>query len=268
MATVLGLPLLILGPLALAACPWTRASIGPIASGLLGSALGGLLLYGVLRCIVLSFVRVCRSPGYPDRHWWFVRRAFRRVLRTELFLLAVVSTATFVAVRSDGWVGDRAEIAVGVSGAVFIFYQLIMIASLNDMLRHASVWLYFRRRVGDINVYSSGESLARHVAQLDEGACAHGVAPLSKYGWNDDLEGEQVAWHAPAEGLKTVNFLLVALEQEETGWDDHAATIADLKAMAHALERADARGIPFSLLLRHSTVTSGVEWDAREGTCG
>jgi hypothetical protein len=81
------------------------------------------------------------------------------------------------------------------------------------------------------------------------------------------VEGEQVAWHDSAVGLKTVNSLLIALEQEETWWDDHVETIADLKALAHGLERADAKGISFSLLLCHSTVTSGVEWDAPEGTC-
>ena len=75
-------------------------------------------------------------------------------------------------------------------------------------------------------------------------------------------------WHPAADGLKTVNCLLIALEQVDTGWDDHAATIADLKAIAHALERADAQGIPFSFLLRHTTVTNGQEWDARQGTCG
>jgi hypothetical protein len=266
-AVVLGLPLLILGPSVLLACPWTFASIGPIASGLLGSALGGLLLYAVLRSAFLSCARVLRSPGYPDRHWWFVRRAFRRVVRTELVLLAAVSGATVVATRSHGWLADRADFAVAVAAAVFVYYQLVRVAGLNDVLRHASVMLYFHTRVGDITMYGPGESLARHIDELDELARAHAVTPLSKFGWNDDLEGEQVAWHDSADGLKTVNSLLIALEQEETWWDDQVETIADLKALAHGLERADAKGISFSLLLRHSTVTSGVEWDAREGTC-
>ena len=93
------------------------------------------------------------------------------------------------------------------------------------------------------------------------------MRPLSAFGWNDDLEGEKVVWHDSAEGLKTVNLLLIALEQEETGWDDHVETITDLKALAHGLDRADAKGISFSLLLSHSTVTNGQEWEARQGTC-
>ena len=122
-------------------------------------------------------------------------------------------------------------------------------------------------RVGDITTYASGESLARHVDELDEVARTYAVAPLSTFGWNDDLEDEPVVWHAPTDGLKTVNFLLLALEHEETGWDDHAATVADLKQIAHALERADLHGIPFSFLLRHSTATNSQEWDIRQGTC-
>jgi hypothetical protein len=84
MAFVVGVPLLILGPSVLVACPWVPASIGPIASGLFASALGGLLLYGALRCTALSLAGVCRSPGYPERHWWFTRRAFRRIVWVEL----------------------------------------------------------------------------------------------------------------------------------------------------------------------------------------
>ena len=171
-AVVLGLPLLILGPSVLMACPWTSASIGPIASGLFGSALGGLLLYGVLRSTFLSCARVLRSPGYPDRHWWFVRRSFRRVVRTELVLLATVSGAAVVATRSHGWFADRADFAVAMAAAVFVYYQLVMVAGLNDVLRHASVMPYYRKRVGDISVYSSGESLAQHIDELDEVARA------------------------------------------------------------------------------------------------
>jgi hypothetical protein len=268
-AMVIGLPLFVLGPYVLVQClcRWIPTSVGTIASGLISTAIGGLILYGALRCIVLSVVRVCRSPGYPDRHWWFARRTFRNVVRTELILLAATLATAVVAIRSDGPLGDRAELATGIAGAVFVYYQLVMVARLNDVLRHASVVPYFRRRVGEINTYSSGESLARHVEELDEVARTNAVVPLSAFGWGDDLEGEPVVWHASAEGLKTVNFLLVTLERDETGWDDHAATIADLKQIAQALERADSLGIPFSLLLLHSTVTNGQEWDARQGTC-
>jgi hypothetical protein len=263
----LGLPLLILGPFVLIECPWTIASIGPIASGLFASALGALLLYSVLRCNLLSIARVWRSPGYPARHWWLVRRTYRRMARTELIFLSVLTAATVVACRSDGWLANRADLAVGIAGSVLVFYQLVVVASLNDTLRHASVVPYFPKRVGEISTFACGESLARHVDELDEIARTHAVAPLSGFGWNDDFEDEELVWHLSAAGLKTVNALLITLEREETGWADHAATIADLKQLAHALERADSQGIPFSLLLRHTTVTNGQEWENRLGTC-
>ena len=76
-----------------------------------------------------------------------------------------------------------------------------------------------------------------------------GLAPLSAFGWNDDLEREPLAWHEAAVGLKTVDALLVHLQGEELAWDDHAGIVADLKRIAHALSRADAQGIPFCLLL-------------------
>ena len=268
MAVVAGLPLLGLGLFSLAGCLWMSEPIELMASGLVCLILGGLLLYAVMRTTWLSVAQVWRSPGYPDRHWWFVRRAFRRILRTELILIAVVCVAIVVARRSQGSIADRADLAVGVAGAIFVYYQLAVVTGLNDILRHAAVVPYFPRRVGEITTFCSGESLAQHVDELDELARTHDVAPLSAFGWNDDLEGETVVWHASTEGLKTVNFLLIALEREETGWDDHAATMADLKQIAHALERADAQRIPFSFLLRHSTVTNGQEWEVRQGTCG
>jgi hypothetical protein len=267
-AVIVGLPLLVLGLFSLVGCLGMKEPVGPMASGLVCSVLGVLVLYAVMRSALLSVARVWRSPGYPERHWWFVRRAFRRIFWTELVLLAAHSGAIAVAWRSEGSLADRADMAVGIAGALFVFYQLTAVASLNDILRHAAVLPYFQKRVGEISTYSSGESLARHVDELDELAITNAVTPLSSFGWNDDLEGEAVVWHASAEGLKTVNFLLIVLEREETAWDDHAATINDLKTIAHALERADAQDIPFSFLLRHSSATNGQEWDARQGTCG
>jgi hypothetical protein len=105
-------------------------------------------------------------------------------------LIAVVVVATIVAVRSPRWLADRADVALGVVGAVFVLFQVGMVVSMNDVLRHASVMPYFRRRVGDITTYASGESLARHVDELDEVARTYNVAPLSTFGWNDDLEDE------------------------------------------------------------------------------
>jgi hypothetical protein len=67
------------------------------AAGLLGSAVGGLLLYYVLRCTLLSLASVWRTRGYPDRRWWFVRRTFRRIAVTEAFLVATLAATVIFA---------------------------------------------------------------------------------------------------------------------------------------------------------------------------
>ena len=59
---------------------WEQMSIWGVVSSFLASALGVWGWYVALRCIVLSVASVVRSRGYPERHWWFVRRAFRRLV--------------------------------------------------------------------------------------------------------------------------------------------------------------------------------------------
>ena len=147
-------------------------------------------------------------------------------------------------------------------------YLAIMMAP-GDWLRHASVVPYFPRKVGEIDTFGQGEFLARHMAELDEIAASLGLRALSSFGWNDDIENEILLWHESAEGLKTVNALLDYLQSEEIARIEYAGITADLKRIAHALERADAQGIAFSLLLRHSTVSERAQNGTRSvrGTC-
>jgi len=245
----------------------TPVSAGETAARLLVSSLGGLFLYGTLRCVALSTAEVFRSPGYPAQHWWVVRRAVRSILRTELALFAFGSGLTVFAVFGHGRLAERAAVAAAVVDGVFVFVSMMTLLGLNDALRHARVVPYFPRKVGEIETYPKGESLARHVAELDEIAASLGLTPLSAFGWNDDMQHELLVWHGSSEGLKTVNALLAFLGSEEMAWDDHVETFADLKRLAHALARADAQDIPFSLLFLHSTATNGREWEVRRGTC-
>jgi hypothetical protein len=267
LAVALALVPLLSGSWLLAQSLMMPLSVGEVAAGLLLSSLGGLFLYGILRCVVLCTAAVWRSPGYPERHWWFVRRAFRSMLRTELVLLAAGVGLTAFAVFGRGRLAEPAAVAAAVVDGGFLFLPLLDLLGMNGVLRHAAVVPYFPREVGEISTFGNGEGLARHVAELDEFAVGLGLTPLSAFGWNDDMEREPLVWHGASEGLKTVNALLASLEREEVAWDDHAGTVADLKRIAHALARADARGIPFSLLLRHATATNAMEWEARRGTC-
>lgn len=267
-AVALTLPFVVGGLALLAQGVKTPVSVGEAAVGLVLAALGGWGLYGAARCAALSAVRVWKSPGYPERHWWFVRRAFRWLLWTELVFTAVVAGLTTFAVFGNGRLAEGAVPVATVAWAVFVLYQAMTVVGMNDVLRHAKVVPYFPRKVGEIATYSEGKSLARHVAELDAVAGRLGLTPLSAFGWNDDfVEGEPLVWHDAAEGLKTVDTLLAVLQDDDFAWDDHAAAVADLKRLAHALARAEAQGIPFSLLLLHSTATNGQEWEIRRGTC-
>ena len=148
--------------------------------------------------------------------------------------------------------------------AVIVYAQLAFMMAPGDWLRHASVVPYFPRTSAK-STRLPGRELARHVAELDEVACsARPDSPLW-FGWNDDIQGEPLVWHESATGLKTVNALVAVLEEEESPGKTMPRIIADLKRIAHALERANAQGIPFSLLLRHSTVTSGRNGTLRAG---
>ncbi len=266
-ATCVALPFVLAAPVFLALSPWDQVSIWGVGSSLLASALGLWGWYVGLRCIVRSVARVRCSPGYPDRHWWFLRREFRSLLLCELAMLAFGSAVAAVAIFGPERIAPTARPLSFIVIIVIIYAQLAVILAPGDWLQHATVVPYFPRKVGEIETFGSGESVARHVAELDEVACELGLMPLSSFGWNDDAQGEPLVWHESATGLKTVNALLAFLEAEEFAWADHAGTIADLKRIAHALERADAQGIPFALLLRHSSVTNHAEWDARAGTC-
>ena len=109
----------------------------------------------------------CDRPGTPTGIGGSCGGPSEGLFETELVLLAAVSGAAVVATRSHGWFADRADFAVAIAAAVFVYYQLVMVAGLNDVLRHASVMPYYRQRIGDINVHSSGEGLARHIDELD-----------------------------------------------------------------------------------------------------
>lgn len=266
-ASCVALPFVLAAPVYLAFTPWDQVSISGVVSSLLASALGVFGWCVALRCIVRSVARVRRSPGYPDRHWSFLRREFRSLMLCELAMLAFGSAVTAIAFLGPERIAHLARPLSVIVIIVIVYAQLAVILAPGDWLQHATVVPYFPSRVGELETFGSGESVARHVAELDEVANSLGLMPLSSFGWNDDVYGEPLVWHESATGLKTVNALLAYLEAEEFAWADHAEIIADLKRIGHALERADARGIPFSLLLRHATMTNQAEWDARAGTC-
>jgi hypothetical protein len=265
--TCVALPFVLAAPIFLTSSPWEHTSIWGLLASLLASALGVCGLYCALRCIVRSVGSVVWSQGYPERHWWFLRRAFQSMVRTELVLFLVGAGATAGAIFAPAWLAPKAQPLAAILVPVIVVKQMAIMMAPGDWLRHASVVPYFPRKVGEIDTFGQGEFLARNVAVLDEIAASLGLSAISSFGWNDDIEKETLRWHESAAGLKTVNALLDYLRSEQIARIECAGITADLKRIAHALQRADAQRIPFSLLLRHSTVTSAAEWDARAGTC-
>ncbi|MGN6546791.1 MAG: hypothetical protein ACTHK7_17175 [Aureliella sp.] len=202
------------------------------------------------------------QPGYPERHHDVVRKAWRRARRALLF-----TGVPFVLLLAGTLLDVVHPAVTTVSAILFLWLGVIGVASsLDDVHRHAQVMPYFQRPVGDIDTFLAGKTLIRYLNQLDAAAEQLGVAPLSSFGFNDDLRGEQLHWHSPSQGLATVNALLQWLETANAPASVAALLRADLAKWRHALARAEAQSTPFCLLLRHCNATSGHEWEVRQGS--
>lgn len=202
-----------------------------------------------------------RKLDYPARHWEVVAGTWRNVFR----ILGVTGTigllATVVAVSFDGWLWPAAIV-----DAVFLLTALTCGVSLYDVYRHVCIIPYFSARVGELETFLAGKSLARSFQKLERLATEIGVQPLSAYGFADDLCGETLVWHTAADGLVTTRHLQEAVATRSDEFADAAGILDDLQKLEHALKRASEKNIEFCLMLRHGAVTSGLEWDRRQGT--
>jgi hypothetical protein len=95
--------------------------------------------------------------------------------------------------------------------------------------------------------FRRGRGLYREIIALDELATALGVTRLSAFGFAYDHYGQEVRWHAAAEGRRTVEALRHGLGAPLRAAPDVAG---DLEALAAALRVAEERGIDWSLVLR------------------
>ena len=148
------------------------------------------------------------------------------------------------------------------------FFLYFLITALLDGGR---IVPYFKKpyegRLGQ-GAANAGEALAAHCEELDRLAIRMNLAPLSRFGFNDDLDGEAVEWQDGAEGLRTVMGLIHGMAEAQIAWSESQkqATLADLEKLRAALERAHAQGVPFCLLLRFKReLWSRMEHAARKG---
>lgn len=126
---------------------------------------------------------------------------------------------------------------------------------------------YFQKQLGEIHTFAQGHAIAKNCQKLDELALRAEFTPLSAFGFNDDLAGEELTWHAAQQGLATITGLLLALRQSSQRCAQHEQLLNELTAVQHALQRASDQGVPFCLLLRTTGFTSGQEWEVRKGSC-
>lgn len=191
------------------------------------------------------------APSYPPRHHAAVR-ASRRVATV------VVGVAGAVLAGLAWGVPHLPPVFAATVAALCLLAALGSVLSWIDTVRHVAVVPYFERAVGGTATFGHGRGLARHLGRLDDAARAAGWLPLTAFGLADDLCGEDLVWHDPADLLATVLALRADPPDPET--DD------DLRRVAAKLARAREQGIRVCLLLRHGNATSGHEWAVRRGT--
>lgn len=202
------------------------------------------------------------ESGYPVRHADAVRSAYR----SACIAILVTGVPFLVLFLGTLW-GDLPALLTAVSGALFLMIGLVGgIGAIRDTHRHIRVIPYFRRRLGEIDTFLAGRSMARYLQHLDAIASEQSVAGLSTFGFADDLRGEQVQWHDPRDGLRSIEAILKGLEQTDLTEPIRTPLLDDLGKWRQALQRAVAEDVPFAILLRHGDVTSGHEWDVRAGS--
>ncbi len=241
---------------------WTeRAALG------LFVGVAALPLTVAIRVSRAALAHVRRWDSYPDEHWRRAGEALWWSLAFELIGAAVAAAMTGFAVYARTPLAPRLMGVICCGDVIVFLGYLLCLSGLSCTLCRGQVVPYFEHCVGEIDTFCHGQSLLRNLAELDRIAREVLVAPLSDFGWGDDMLGQNVVWHEPTAGLKTVKSLLAQLQSEDLARPNAAGIIDDLERIAHALERAAAEGCRFSLLLRYSDATNGQEWDIRQGTC-
>lgn len=133
---------------------------------------------------------------------------------------------------------------------------------------------YFRankpQRVTDesMRVFRRGAGIATDIEKLDETARRLSVAPLSSFGFGDDLFSRDPAWREIDEGLATVDAVTAAVRHPAMAATLDADTVEDLQALGDALRKARKRSTRFALIVRHGPdkFVSGVEMEKRRGS--
>lgn len=148
------------------------------------------------------------------------------------------------------------------SGLMFLWF-VCMLCSLGPKPR---ILPFFERYVGQTDTWLSGEALARNCRALDEAAAAHGLVPLSEFGYEEAPPGEESEWRDASRGVETARGLAQLVGRLPRLVDDPAHVQVELELLEDALAKASDRGIRFCLHLRCSDFVCPAEITARKGS--
>ncbi|XZE17450.1 hypothetical protein SH449x_002701 [Pirellulaceae bacterium SH449] len=200
--------------------------------------------------------------GYPSLH-------YERLCSARMYSIvaAGVTGCLFLCGITGAVFGYFPPLAAAVLGAVFLFFGLFVpVASVYDTKHYVQVIPYFQRRIGGIDTFLAGHTMVRYLEQLDLIAKEQNVKPISSFGFGDDLLGDEVVWHDPTIGLKSICAIQSVLKQSSIPDAIEKPLQSDLAKWQHALELAAAEHVSFCVLLQHGDSTSGHEWDVRRGS--
>lgn len=185
------------------------------------------------------------------------RRHQARVLRPRRIRVLLVTLVGFglsalglyasASLWGEGLRPSTLKLVVLVYGAL-AFGGVLVAALIWPWRARCRVVPYFAREMGPYPgatsvAFGRGHDLYRKSAELDRIAAALGVAPLSAFGFGDDLYGQAVRWAPAADGLRTVTALRADASLAP-------GVAADLDALASVLRVAAEQGVEFALLLR------------------
>src|SRR5690606_22043380 len=187
------------------------------------------------------------QPGYPERHHVERRRARRYAVRAM-----VITGAIALALVLNTLYGATPPWQAALALAIFLLFGVFGgLGAITAVRKYVRAVPYFQRDLGGIITYTAGEGIARHFRQLDALAEQRGVRTLSSFGFNDDYQGETLVWHAPREGLQTVETLLAALDELDDPAAVPDAVRSDLVKWRRALAKAASEEVSFCVLLLH-----------------
>jgi hypothetical protein len=189
--------------------------------------------------------------GYPRRQWRYA--AAMIVLAGLMAYFAFFGLLAAYHETELFWRAFKGAVGAFAAWGSWHFASSIFIASIVP---------YFDRTVGVTGTFAQGAAVARNCRRLDELAAEQGIAPLSSFGFADDLRGEPVTWHEPRAGIEAISRLLS--EIDAGGADTVLAR--ELEAIRGALETTAGKGAKFALILRSGDGTNAREHALRAGS--